>query len=51
MHRGEEVLMPERNKACCCAEAHRTLRLVVVLVAALLMQGFMLVGQSGYPMA
>lgn len=40
--------MANKHKECCCAELHRTVRLVLVVAGALLLQGFALLGQSGY---
>lgn len=42
------VDMTGKHKPCCCAELHRTVRLVVVLAGAMVLQGFALLGQGGY---
>ncbi|WP_439662868.1 hypothetical protein ACSHWB_16300 [Lentzea sp. HUAS TT2] len=41
--------MGGKGKGCRCAEVHRTVRLALVLAGALVLQGFMLLGQGGYP--
>ncbi|SDL18512.1 hypothetical protein SAMN04488074_109222 [Lentzea albidocapillata subsp. violacea] len=42
--------MGSKPKECCCVEVHRTVRLALVLAGALVLQGFALLGQSGYPL-